>query len=313
MRDGSKGLIFDIQGHAIHDGPGTRTLVFLSGCPLRCAWCSNPEGMRLRPRLMYKVQNCKDCPSRCVAACPKGAVQPQDLVPPVMFDRVQCTQCETFDCSEVCYRQALQISGRWWSLDELMRVLARDRQYWGRGGGVTLTGGEPFLQNEFALGVLESCHHAGIGVCVESSGYVPQSVLQEALPFVQWLFVDLKHMDTCKHEEETGVPNRLILDNIRWLRSTDWTGRMVIRMPIVPGFNDTLENANATAKFLREVGVGEINLLPFHRMGASKYEQLGLSYDYAEQPALAQEDLAHLTAVFNDYQISCYIGANTPF
>ncbi len=313
MRDGSKGLIFDIQGHAIHDGPGTRTLVFLSGCPLRCAWCSNPEGMQLRPRLMYKVQNCKDCPSRCVAACPKGAIQLHDPVPPVRFDQVQCTQCETFDCSKVCFRQALLISGRWWSLDELMRVLARDRQYWGRDGGVTLTGGEPLLQSEFTLGVLERCHRAGIGVCVESSGYVPQPVLQEALPFVQWLFVDLKHMDTCKHEDKTGVPNRLILDNIRWLRSTDWAGRIVVRMPIIPGFNDALENANATAKFLQEVGLDEINLLPFHRMGASKYERLGVSYDYAEQPSLAQEDLAHLTAVFRDYDISCYVGANTPF
>ena len=310
----TKGLIFDIQGHSIYDGPGTRTLVFLSGCPLRCQWCSNPEGLLLRQRLMYRPRWCRNCPARCVPVCPAGAVRrsPNDRGA-VFLDREQCDLCERMDCISVCYTGALQASGTWYTVDELLRVFHRDRNYWGLQGGVTLTGGEPLMQSEFVLDLLECCQQAYIHTCVETSAYVPRTVLQATLPYVQWLFVDIKHMDSARHLQGTGMPNDLILDNIRWLTHTGWPGRLVIRMPVVPGFNDDVANAQATAVFLAEIGHSEINLLPFHRLGVSKYEQLGMNYEYAEQGIPEQGCLESLAFVYRGHGITCQVGGNTPF
>lgn len=138
--------------------------------------------------------------------------------------------------------------------------------------------------------------------------------MEQVVPWGElWLFIDLKHMDSGRHREGTGVPNDLILDNLRWIRRTDWPGRLVVRTPVVPGFNDTVANAVATAEFLAEIGLSEINLLPFHRLGASKYEQLGMSYEYAEQTAAGQEALEALAAVYREKAITCHLGADTPF
>ncbi len=312
--DEIRGLVFDIQAHSVHDGPGTRTVVFLSGCPLRCKWCANPEGQALRPRLMYKAQFCRKCPFRCVEACPQGAVRrAEGPGPPIWFDRNACDACDRMDCVKVCYLQALQPSGKWYTIDELMRVFDRDRGYWGKDGGITLSGGEPLLQHDFVLNLLARCQEAGIPVCIETNAYVPRQVLESALPFVDWLFIDLKHMDSAKHAEGTAVPNESILDNIRWIAASKWPGRMIIRTPVIPGYNDTLENAQATAAFLKQVGAQEINLLPFHRLGASKYEQLGMTYEYAGQAALSAESLEPLGNVYRQQGISCYVGPDTPF
>lgn len=310
----SKGLIFDIQGHSIHDGPGTRTLVFLSGCPLRCKWCSNPEGLLLRQRLMYKLVLCRNCPARCVPACPKGAVRESENGGPLVgFDRLQCDGCDSMECVKSCYTGALQLSGKWYSVDELMRIFNRDRCYWGEQGGITLTGGEPLLQHEFVLQLLARCQEAYIDICVETSAHVPRILLEAVLPYIQWLFVDIKHLDRAKHLAGTGVSNDLILDNVRWLAKTSWQGRMMLRMPVVPGFNDDVANAEQTAAFLAEIGQCEINLLPFHRLGTSKYEQLGMSYEFAEQTGMAQESLESLALIYRQRGIACHLGANTPF
>jgi glycyl-radical enzyme activating protein len=309
-----KGLIFDIQGHSVHDGPGTRTVVFMSGCPLRCKWCANAEGQLLRPRLMYKAQFCRECPLRCVAGCPKGAVRPsKDGSPPVLFDRSVCDCCDSMDCTRVCYRQALQLSGKWYTVEELMRIFNRDRCYWGPEGGITFSGGEPLVQQDFLLKLLEHCKQAYISACVETNAYVPRSALQSVLPFVQWLFIDIKHMDSAKHAEGAGVPNETVLDNIRWLTSSGWPGRIIIRVPIIVGYNDTAENAQATADFLAEAGVHEINLLPFHRLGAAKYEQLGLAYDCAELTAPPLATLESWAQLYRKQGIACYVGSDTPF
>ncbi len=311
---GRKGLIFDIQGHSVHDGPGTRTLIFLSGCPLRCKWCSNPEGLLLRQRLMYKARLCRKCPLRCVPACPKGAARgSENGEPPVIFDRQQCDSCDSMQCVKACYMGALEPSGRWYSVDELMRIFNRDRRYWGEQGGVTLTGGEPLMQDAFVRELLKRCQQAYIDTCVETSAHVPRRVLRAALPYIQWLFVDIKHMDPAKHLEGTGASNELILDNIRWLAKTHWPGRMMLRMPVVPGFNDDAATAGQTAAFLAAIGQREINLLPFHRLGTSKYEQLGMCYEYAEQAVMPQESLESLALVYRQKGIACHLGANTPF
>lgn len=309
-----KGLIFDIQGHSIHDGPGTRTVVFLSGCPLRCTWCANPEGQLLRPRLMYKAQFCMKCPVRCTEACPRGAVRPSvGGGVPVRFDRTVCDSCDEMDCTKVCYMQALQVSGKWHTVDEVMRIFNRDRCYWASEGGITLSGGEPLMQEAFALKLLERCQEAYIDTCVETSAYVSRRSLQSVLPFVQWLFVDIKHMDSLKHLEATGVPNESILDNIRWLATSAWAGRIVIRVPIVPGYNDTIANAQATADFLSQVGLEEINLLPFHKFGGSKYEYLGLPDEHQNWPTHDSTTLQPLADVYRKHGMKCHLGSDTPF
>ncbi len=310
----TKGLIFDIQGHSVRDGPGTRTVVFMSGCALRCKWCANPEGQLLRPRLMYRAELCRNCPVRCVKACPRGAVQPlKNGIPPVLFDRTACDSCDRMNCRNVCYAQALQPSGEWHTVEELMRIFNRDRCYWGPEGGVTFSGGEPLAQQNFVLKLLERCNEAYISACVETNAHVPRSVLHSILPFVQWLFIDIKHMDPAKHAEGTGVPNETILGNIRWLASSGWPGRIIIRVPIVPGYNDAAENARATADFLTQTGLHEINLLPFHRLGASKYEQLSLAYEYADHAAPSPEQMESLAQVYRGHGVSCYLGWDTPF
>lgn len=309
-----KGLIFDIQGHSVHDGPGTRTLLFLSGCPLRCEWCANPEGQKIRQRMMFKDQFCKNCPKRCVPACPRYAVRPvADGVPLVSFDREQCNVCDSHECIKVCYMRALQMSGRWYTVDEIMSILNRDRYYWGPKGGVSLSGGEPLLQKQFAVELLRQCHESYIGACVETSGYVPRQTLEEVAPYVQWFFIDVKHMDPARHVEGTGVDNETILNNIRWLAASDWGGRLLLRMPVIPGFNDTFENAKATAAFMKECGLQEINLLPFHRLGASKHHQLGTEYRFEPIPATKPEQLTPLAEIYKAAGLRCYLGSNTPF
>ena len=311
------GLIFDIQGHSVHDGPGTRTLIFLSGCPLHCAWCSNPEGQQLRQSLMFKAQFCKDCPRRCVDACPKHAVRAIDSngdgIGLVTIDRTQCDECDSLECVKVCYMRALQLSGKWYTVDEIMAILNRDRYYWGPQGGVSLSGGEPLVQRRFAVELLRRCQAAYIHTCVETSGYVGRQTLEEAARYVQWFFIDVKHMDPVCHREGTGVDNGIILDNIRWLAKSGWPGRLMLRMPVIPGFNNTDRNAEATAGFMKECGLREINLLPFHRLGASKHEQLGRPYEFKDQPATNPEELQPLAAIYEKHGLTCYVGSNTPF
>ena len=312
--DRIRGLAFDVQGYTVHDGPGTRTLVFLSGCPIRCSWCSNPEGQLLIQRLMYKPGKCKACPLRCVEACRSHAISvSKNETPPLRFDRNLCNNCDRFDCVKVCYTEALQVSGRWYTVQELMRILARDRQYWGSEGGVCFSGGEPLLQHQFIVAVLQACHQSYIHTALETCAHVPTPKLLEVLPYVDWLFADIKHMNPDQHQRETGVDNALILHNIRRILDSGWNGRLVIRSPIIPGFNDTRENAEGTAIFMKEIGVREINLLPFHRLGASKYEQLGLPYTYAHHESPSPDLMMTLKRVYEARGLACYLGSDTPF
>ncbi|MGE5553647.1 MAG: 4-hydroxyphenylacetate decarboxylase activase [Betaproteobacteria bacterium] len=311
-----RGLVFDIQGYSVHDGPGCRTLVFLSGCPLRCQWCANPEGLERRPALLFRAAKCRrkvyDC-SRCVQACPKGAIAPAGPEALLTIDREACWSCETFECTKACAHEALAAAGRWLSVSELMRIINRDRQYWGDTGGVTFTGGEPLLQREFILAMLKRCHEAYVQTAVETSACVETEHFLEAMQHVDWAFADLKHMDLRRHQEKTGVTNGLILHNIRALAESGWPGRLILRIPIIEGFNDTEENLAATADFMERLGRFEVNILPFHRMGDSKWTQLGKEYPYRDQPPTADERMRQIQQFFLDRGLACYVGSYTPF
>lgn len=311
-----KGLIFDIQGYSVHDGPGCRTLVFFSGCPLRCGWCANPEGQLLRPRVMYREKKCVHVHYRCISACPHHAIHINESKSPhLMFDRSICDHCDSMDCAKACLNDALKIAGRTCTVDELMRVLSRDQGFWGPQGGVTFTGGEPFLQDEFILEVLRKCRSSYMHTAVETCAHVATKVLVEALQWLDWLFIDIKHMDSAAHRAETGVGNELILKNIEAAASAGvFGGRLVIRVPIVPGFNDTVDNLQTTAEFVRKLDLVEVNLLPFHRLGNSKYEQLSLDYrKYAHLTPPSKETMLAYRHIFESAGLQCYIDSETPF
>jgi pyruvate formate lyase activating enzyme len=314
MKSPEKGLIFDIQGYSVHDGPGTRTLIFFSGCPLRCKWCANPEGLSMRVRRMVKTRFCKKCPRRCIEVCPHQAIRPSDGPGPlVVFERPLCLACTSRDCVGVCYTGALQRSGRWYTVDELMTVVRRDSNYWGSRGGITLSGGEPLGQIAFVTEFLRRSNEAFITACVETSGHVPKENIRAVMPYVHWFFIDVKNMDTERHRAGTGVGNEIILRNIEWIAQSGWKGRLLLRMPVIPGFNDSLENAQATAGFMKHCGLNEINLLPFHRLGASKHEQLGMEYPFNDGHAMKPSDLLPLAAVYRNQGLNCYLGSSTPF
>lgn len=309
-----KGLIFDIQGHSVHDGPGCRTLVFLSGCPLHCDWCSNPEGQILRQRLLFSKDKCKHLHYRCVDACPEAAIsinRKNNKAP--VFDHSICDKCKNPICTEVCLYEALNIAGNYYSPDELIQVLRRDQGFWGSQGGVTFTGGDPLLQNEFLLEILKKCRSDYMHTAIETSAYVNTDIFQEVLKYTEWMFIDIKHMDTARHKERTGVGNELILKNIEIVSSSDWDGRLVIRLAIIPGFNDTEENLRKTAEFMKKNNLREINLLPFHRLGSSKYDQLGKKYEYSEVSSPSPEYMNSCKSYFSNLGINCYVDSKTPF
>ena len=309
-----RGLIFDIQGYSVHDGSGCRTLVFLSGCPLHCTWCANPEGQLLRPRVMYRKKKCVHKHYRCVKVCPNNAIRIRNgSSPPLRFDRTICDRCDSMECVKACLNEALQIAGRAYTVDELMRILVRDQDFWGSQGGVTFSGGEPLFQAEFLLAVLKKCRSTYVHTTVETSAHTSTDLLMEILKWTDWMFIDIKHMDSAAHRALTGAGNELILQNIEAVASTGWDGRLIIRVPVVPGYNDTVENLQATAAFIARLKLKEVHLLPFHRLGNSKYDQLGLNYEYADMPSPSRDALWSHQRIFESAGLHCYVGSETPF
>lgn len=304
-------LIFDIQGFSVHDGPGGRTLIFFKGCPLHCSWCSNPEGECRNREVMFREDSCKQC-YNCVAQCPEKAIAVA-ADGAIAFDRSRCQQCESLICVEHCYDSALGIAGKYYTQDALMRKIERDRRFWGREGGITLGGGEMMTQYKFAARFLEQCHRNYIHTAIETSGYASWSHYQQVLKHTDWVFVDIKHMDDTRHREGTGVSNTLILENIALMARQQNAFRLIPRIPVIPGFNDDEQNMQATARFLQDNGLTEVNLLPFHRLGSSKYTQLGRQYDFAQTASLTQQALQAMKAFFEANAIRCYVGSDTPF
>jgi pyruvate formate lyase activating enzyme len=271
-----KGPVFDIQHYAVHDGPGIRTLVFLKGCPLRCQWCSNPESWRSAPELRHRVVRCTGCLA-CVAGCPHGGAEAGGgSSPRPLFARAICASCPDFACVKCCPEGALAVWGEELTVEAVLaRVLADREFYQNSGGGVTFSGGEPLAQPEFLLALLAACRAEGISTAVSTCGAVPREVLEAAEPLTDLFLFDVKHLDSEAHRRLTGQGNEEILDNLRWLagrRPDD----IVVRMPLVPGVNDSPQNLKETGDLLAALGLTRFELLPYHELGASKYEELGL-------------------------------------
>ncbi len=310
-KETKKGLVFSIQSYSVHDGPGARTTVFLNGCPLSCKWCCNPEGLFHKPIMLHSTVKCVQC-GDCMKACPYNAVS--FLNGKMFYDRSICNKCLTMECVEVCLHEGNSISGEYYTVDELIQRFNRERPFWGDHGGVTLSGGEPLLQKSFVLPLLKECKKQYIHTCIETTGNVDSKFWLQVLPYIDWVFMDVKHMDSRKHKELTGVGNELIHKNLRLLADyKEWEGIIVPRIPIIPDFNDDEDNIQKTAKFIRELDLEVINILPFHRLGESKYRQLSQVYEFNQKASPSREHLHVLKSIIEAEGLLCYIGYDTPF
>jgi pyruvate formate lyase activating enzyme len=281
-----RGLIFNIQRFSIHDGPGIRTTVFFKGCPLRCRWCSNPESWHDYPEIATYDAKCTRC-GRCQKVCPVEAISISEEGRKI--NRTVCNLC--MKCAEVCPTGAIAVTGQWMTLDEVMKEVEADSLFYkNSGGGVTLSGGEPLAQWEFALDLLEQCKAKAFHTALDTCGYVPWEVLERVLDYTDLVLYDIKHMDVTLHAEGTGKSNRLVLDNARRAAAKR---RTWLRVPLIPGYNDSAENLQAVARFGLEIGAEKVSLLPYHIWGKSKYERLGRKYPMEDVPlppdSLAQD------------------------
>ena len=296
--NGVLGRIFDIQKFSLHDGTGIRTLVFLKGCPLACAWCSNPEGQSSTPELVYTRDRCLgtgEC-DRCMQACPAGAIG-RDADGTVKIDRQLCDNCAV--CAYICPSEALQVSGDLVSVDHVMRVVEEDSGFYVRsGGGLTLSGGEPLSQPEFVKALLVTASSRGVDTVIETSGLCRWETLAAIAPLVEQMFYDIKCMDAEKHQRTTGVTNAGILENFRRLRRHFPEIPVIVRTPVVPGVNDSEEEIGAIVDFINAAGgAAGYELLPYHRFCEAKYGKLGKVYPLKDIDPPSEERMAALRSI----------------
>ncbi len=281
--------IFDIGRFRNEDGPGIRTIIFFKGCPLRCLWCSNPFGLSRNPQIAVNRDRCTSC-GGCVEACPQGVNTLAEGS--LSLDFAKCTACGA--CVLPCPAGCRMVSGKEYTAQELYREAAKDAAFYRKNaGGVTLSGGEVLFQHEVAAETLRLCRKNYISTCIETSAFAPWEHLKEVAQHCHIVFVDLKHMDSQRHKAYTGVPNHLILENVQKLCAFAQGRelRVILRLPVIPGYTDDQENIIATAAFVSGLpGCPELNLLPYHNMGEKKYEMIGRDYGIAEQKMLGHSD-----------------------
>lgn len=308
---GTIGTVFDIQRYSIHDGPGIRTLVFMKGCPLRCQWCSNPEGLTSGKCIMFTPRLCYGC-GRCVPVCESGAITVEDGA--IVWRKEKCTNC--LKCAEACkIAHARKVCGQDYTVPELMEEVRKDIEYFHQqsGGGLTVGGGEPMNQADFVRELMEAAHAEGINTALESSSYASEESARKIYEVTDHIFTDIKHMDDAQHRALTGVSNQPILRNIKMAAEILDPQRqhLVIRIPIIPGRNDSADNIRQTAEFAKSLRVVDrIELLPYHNLGEAKYSRVTVGGDYQlhGMEMLEKEDLQPLKEVVEQCGMPCNIG-----
>jgi pyruvate formate lyase activating enzyme len=266
--------VSNIQRFSVHDGPGIRTVVFLLGCPLRCKWCQNPETFNAKPRLMMNYDKCVGC-GACVQVCPRKAISFGESGR-IITDYDKCDGC--WLCVNECYYQARQLTGKPYTVEEVFLEVKKDEVFYrDTGGGVTLSGGEPLLQPEFCFELFQESGKYSIETAVETCGYTDWKNFERILPVTNLFLYDMKLLDGNKHKKWTGVDNELILKNAKKLVKAG--KKLIVRIPLIPGVNDDREEFGSIVRFVKELGsVDSIHITPFHQIGSSKYEMMGVEY-----------------------------------
>jgi len=267
------GTIYNIQRFSLHDGPGIRTTVFMKGCPLRCEWCHNPESQKVRPQISLFVERCLAC-GRCMAVCDRHSFE--DGIHRI--DHGACEGCGR--CVEQCPADAMELLGREASVEEIIEEVERDSAFYSTsGGGMTVSGGEPTMQTAFAAQILAAAKAKGIHTAIETCGYAPWSAYEQLLPYTDMFLYDVKQMDSELHKEYTGVDNSRILENLSNLCMNAVDAEIVVRTPVIPGYNDQPENFRSLASFLLKLErLPRVEVLPYNPLAGSKYSRLGMEY-----------------------------------
>lgn len=295
--------IFNIQKFCVHDGPGIRTTVFLKGCPLRCLWCHNPEGLGFSPELLFNPEKCTGC-GRCLKACPHGALSwlPQDGK--IKQDRELCRGCG--NCADACISGAREISGYEIGVGDLIREIEKDRVFYEQsGGGVTFSGGEALCQADAVAEAAKVCKSRGIHTVVDTCGQVPFAAFEQVMDYVDLFLYDIKHMDPALHRQYMGQDNQRILENLSRLSAAG--ARIFLRLPLVEGINADDRNIAELVSYIRGLHIVQVNLLPYHNTGNSKHQRLG-NLPPSGLAAPSEQRLEAIRGLFAEQGLPVYIG-----
>ena len=299
-----KGFIYGLERFAIHDGPGIRTLIYMKGCPLKCMWCSSPQTQKSKPEILYNEVNCKLC-GRCVEVCPIGGIT-ISANDGLKIERELCTSC--YECIEICLNQGLTLIGKYVTVEELFQDVDKDSPFYRRSnGGVTVGGGEPTMQLDFVTAFLKRCKQIYINTAIETCGYVKWDGMEDLLKYVDLVYIDIKHMDPTVHKELTGVSNELILENAKKISAIK---PMIIRIPVIPGCNDSEENITATARFASNLGenLKRIDLLPYHKFGTQTYIRIGMEYKLTDVESPSDDHMIRFKEIVESFGVKAQIG-----
>ena len=297
------GIVFDVKRYTLHDGPGIRAAIHLKGCPLFCWWCHNPESRLTMPQVLFRGERCIAC-GACVDACPKGAVSLSAGA--LLTDPDLCSGVGA--CADTCPSGAKELCGKETSVDDVMTQILKERIFFDQsGGGVTLSGGEPLYQPDFATALLKECKRHEVHTAVDTCGFVSPSVLMEAAALADLFLYDVKHMDPEKHREYTGVDNEVILSNLAALGET---GALIYaRIPFIPGVNTDENNMRSAGAFLRKVrGVAKVNLLPYHGAAEDKHRRWNVEYKLKGLRAPSEDALKQAAAILEGFGLKVEIG-----
>ena len=304
MKDYSqaKGLIFNIVHSSFVDGWGIRTTIFLKGCPLRCIWCCNPEGQSLKPELKITYENCDGC-ADCISSCPHKALVIKNKK--IHVNRSLCIGCGK--CCDSCFTDALGIFGTWYTAEQMFEIVKKDEMFYHQsGGGLTIGGGEATLYPEFCLGLIQLCHNANIEVAIDTCGYVTSELGMQVLMNADLLLFDVKGMDDERHIENTKVSNKQILENLNKLSQAGVP--IIVRMPIIPGYNDSENELRNAAEFLVGLkSLQRLDILPVHQYGKNKYQQLDMNYSL-DCEEISDERQQEILNFFLGYDLNAQIG-----